>query len=246
MIQKILLAMAIAGTAGTACAQSIDIDMTQKQEAYTAANGQGYDLNTTWDGKAVKPFYYSVRVPDGNYKVTLTLGSRRRAAATVVRAESRRLLVDETATKKGKVTTVEFVVNKHSRQIDDKEQVLITGREKKGLNWDDKLTFEFNGPAPAVQRIQIERDTTATTVFLCGNSTVVDQDKEPYASWGQIAPLWFDTNVAICNIAESGLRASTFYAQKRLAKILSMLRKGDYVFVEFGHNDQKEKTPGGP
>lgn len=227
-----------------AMAQSYDIDMTQKHSAYDDVAGHGFDLNTSWDGKSVKPFYYSVKVPDGNYKVTVTLGSKGRAAGTVVRAEARRLMLDEVFTKKKKPQTFSFIVNKHSPKISEKESVRLKPGENGSLNWDDKLTLEFNGSAPAVQRIVVEPANDVTTIFLCGNSTVVDQSREPYASWGQMVPVWFDTNIAICNIAESGLTAGSFLAQKRLDKILSMLKKGDYVFCEFGHNDQKEKGPG--
>lgn len=55
---------------------------------------------------------------------------------------------------------------------------------------------------------------------------------------------WMDDGFAVSNHAESGLTASSFYYQNRLDKILSMMRPGDYVFCEFGHNDQKEKSPG--
>ena len=55
---------------------------------------------------------------------------------------------------------------------------------------------------------------------------------------------WFGPEVAISNHAESGLTARTFIASFRLDKILADLRKGDFVFVEFGHNDEKEKRPG--
>lgn len=244
MNNKIIAVALSASLAIGAKAQSYDIDMTAPHSAYTDEAGQGYDLGTSWDGRASKPFYYSVRVPDGNYRVTVTLGSRWRDAATVVRAEARRLMVDETQTKRKHPQTISFTVNKHSPQINDKERVRLKPGEKGSLNWDDKLTLEFNGAAPAVERIQIEPDTTATTVFLCGNSTVVDQRKEPYTSWGQMAPVWFDTSVAIANIAESGLTAGSFLAQNRLDKILSMMRPGDYVLCEFGHNDQKEKAPG--
>jgi lysophospholipase L1-like esterase len=48
----------------------------------------------------------------------------------------------------------------------------------------------------------------------------------------------------VSNHAESGLATSTFISQKRLDKIMSTLKPGDYVFVEFGHNDMKEKGPG--
>ena len=53
------------------------------------------------------PKSYAVEVPDGNYKVTVVLGSKKKAAKTVVRAEARRLMVDEISTKKGKFQTVQ-------------------------------------------------------------------------------------------------------------------------------------------
>ena len=93
--------------------------------------------------------------------------------------------------------------------------------------------------------IRIEpADTTVTTLYLCGNSTVVDQDYEPWASWGQMIPRWLDDRVAVANYAESGETVSTFIGAKRFQKILTLLRKGDYVFIEFGHNDQKQKFAG--
>ncbi len=197
------------------------------------------------------PQYFSVKVPDGNYKVTVTIGSKKRKAETVVRAESRRLMLERVVTKRREQVDCSFVVNKRSPRytvVNDKgehqETVRLKDREKGYLNWDDSLTIEINGAAPAVSRITIEPDTTATTIFLCGNSTVVDQNSEPWASWGQMIPRWFDTSVAISNHAESGLTARTFLAGNRLEKILTMMRPGDYVVCEFGHNDEKEKRPG--
>ena len=205
----------------------------------------------TFDVNITSPQYFSVQVPDGNYLVTVTLGSKKRKAETVVRAESRRLMVENAVTRKGQLAEYSFVVNKRSPAytvVTDKgpqqERVKLKEREYEYLNWDDSLTLEFNGPAPAVSRIKIERDTTATTIFLCGNSTVVDQNNEPWASWGQMIPRWFDASVAISNHAESGLTARTFLGGNRLEKILTMLRPGDYVVCEFGHNDEKEKRPG--
>ena len=55
---------------------------------------------------------------------------------------------------------------------------------------------------------------------------------------------WFGPEVAISNHAESGLTARTFIGSHRLDKILQTLKAGDYVFVEFGHNDEKEHRPG--
>ena len=201
-------------------------------------------VDTVLNKVSERPFYFSVPVEDGNYKVTVTLGNKKKAAQTVVRAESRRLMVENCVTKKGKFETYSFIVNKRSQEIPGGGKVSLKPRELDYLNWDGLLTLEFNGAAPAVQRIRIEPDTTATTIFLCGNSTVVDQELEPWASWGQMIPRWFTDKVAISNHAESGLTVRTFLDGHRLDKVLSMLKKGDYVVCEFGHNDQKEKRPG--
>lgn len=78
-----------------------------------------------------------------------------------------------------------FTINKRDIHISDKEDVRIKPRERSKLNWDDKLTLEFNGDAPQLTELIIERVENVPTIFLCGNSTVVDQDNEPWASWGQ-------------------------------------------------------------
>lgn len=202
------------------------------------------DLSKAQNVKSNAPFTRNIEVPDGNYKVTVVLGSKKKAGNTVVRAENRRLMVDEVATKKGQFKTVEFVVNKRTPEIEKGKRVKVKDREKNYNTWDNAINLEFTGAAPAVKEVKIERDTIATTIFLCGNSTVVDQPYEPWASWGQMIPRWFGPEVAISNNAESGLTAGSFLGSYRLDKILTMMKKGDYVICEFGHNDQKEKMAG--
>ena len=68
---------------------------------FNEEQGFGYDLQPAWDGKSNQPFFFSVNVPDGNYKVTVTLGSKDSAGNTTVRAESRRLFIENLPTKKG-------------------------------------------------------------------------------------------------------------------------------------------------
>ena len=191
-----------------------------------------------------QPCNWDLNLPDGNYRVTVTLGNKKKAGQTVVRAESRRHFADLVKTKKGEVKTVSFVVNKHTPVIDGNTRVKLKPREVGYKNWDDSLNLSFCGPAVAVQSIHIQAVKNVTTVFLCGNSTVVDQEEEPWASWGQMITRWFGPQVAVANYAESGLSCTTFLAQLRLDKILSQLKKGDYVIVEFGHNDEKEKKDG--
>ena len=224
-------------------AQTFDFDLTKPQPVYNTQDSYGYDVLPAPDKKNTEPFYFSVKVPDGNYRVKVVLGGKKNSNTTV-RAEGRRLMMDNILTKKAKDTQeVEFVVNKRSPQIDEDKRVKIKDREKDYLAWDDKLTLEFNGPCPAVKSIHIE-PADVPTIYLCGNSTVVDQNNEPWASWGQMITRWFGPDVAISNHAESGLTARTFINSFRLDKILTTLKKGDYVFVEFGHNDEKEKRPG--
>lgn len=232
-------------------AQSFSFDGADKtaiqitlSDVYSTTIGYGYDMNTLAPVEAGKPFFFSVNVPDGNYRVTVTLGSKKRVGNTTVRAESRRLFIENFVTKKGALQQISFIVNKRNTLIGENDRVRIKDREKAKLNWDDKLTIEINGDAPACSGIRIEPANDVTTLWLCGNSTVVDQDYEPWASWGQMIPRWFDDRIAIANYAESGETAASFIAANRLKKIMTLAKKGDYLFVEFGHNDQKQKTPG--
>lgn len=243
-MKKILAFLFAALGVSSAYSQQMQYDMTKPQPVYSEDRGFGYDICEAPTAKSTSPFYFSVAVPDGNYRVTVTLGSKKKASETCVRAESRRLMVQKCNTRKGEFKAFTFLVNKRTPDINDKMKVRIKPGEVGSMTWDEKLTLEFNGASPAVKEIKIEPDTTAVTLYLCGNSTVVDQGKEPWASWGQIFPRWFKDDICVANYGESGLTATSFLAQNRLEKILSSLKKGDYVFCEFGHNDEKEKGPG--
>ncbi len=204
----------------------------------------------TYDTAKQTPFEINLPVPDGNYLVTMKIGSRKRAADTFVKVESRRLAVNDLRTAKGEFRTVSFIVNKRDAKIRENgvevASVTLKSRENGKLNWDDCLNIEVGGEAPAVESVTVQPAPPGiTTIFLCGDSTVVDQDNEPWASWGQMFPWFFDDKVAVANYAESGERADTFIGAGRLRKILSVMQPGDYVFVEFGHNDQKiDRQPG--
>jgi Lysophospholipase L1 and related esterases len=194
--------------------------------------------------KSDKPFYFSVKLPEGNYDVKLVLGGADEPSLTTVRAESRRLMLAHIATAKGATTEQSFTVNVRNARINDSLSVKIKLREKAKLNWDNKLTLEFGDKNAAISSIEITPNTTAPTIFLCGNSTVVDQDNDPWCGWGQMFPSFFKKDVAIANYAESGEAANTFISARRLEKLLTKMKKGDFLFMEFGHNDQKQKGDG--
>ncbi|MCC8174538.1 MAG: rhamnogalacturonan acetylesterase [Odoribacter sp.] len=212
-------------------------------DGYNDETGYGYDLIDSYAGEN-KPFFFSVKVPDGNYRVRVTLGSKKEAGETTIRGESRRLFIENIPTRKGELKEEVFVINKRNTHIAGNEYVRIKPRERSKLNWDDKLTLEFNGDNPQIGQIVIEKADDVITVFLCGNSTVVDQDNEPWGSWGQMIPRFFNDKVCFANYAESGESANSFIAAHRLKKALTQMKKGDYIFVEFGHNDQKQKGEG--
>ena len=230
---------------------------TQVTSSTRYAQGLGYgfdidgapqDFNTgkddlLGDGCASdKPFFFSVDLPEGNYTVKVTMGNAKEATLTTIRSESRRLMVERAATEKGKFVTYTFTVNIRNTVIQGDEKVRLKQREYGKLNWDNKLTLEFNDAQPCVNAIEITKNDKAVTVFLAGDSTVVDQDNEPWCGWGQMIPRFFNENIVFANYAESGETLASFDGEKRLAKLMTKIKADDYLFIEFGHNDQKNKN----
>ena len=209
---------------------------------YSEATGMGYDHGTTPRGNM--PFFFSVRVPEGNYRVRLTLGDPNGASSTTVKAESRRLMVERVDTPRGEVSTRSFVVNIRTSALPDGGKVRLRPREIGHLNWDEKLTLEFSGSRPRIQTVELVRDDAVPTLFIAGDSTVTDDRNEPWSAWGQMLPRFFNDSIAVANHAESGESLKSFIGEKRLEKVLSQMKPGDYFFIQFGHNDQKETGEG--
>jgi lysophospholipase L1-like esterase len=199
---------------------------------------------------ASSPFFFSVKLPEGNYDVKIMLGDVNGTSATTVRAECRRLFLQNIRTKKGEIKTESFTVHVKDSIIRDAngnaiDKVKLKAREVNYLHWDNQLTLEFNDTAAKICAVEITPNKKAATIFLAGNSTVVDQDREPWASWGQIIPSFFEPgNICIANYAESGEALNSFKSANRLKKVLSLMKAGDYLFIEFGHNDMKQKGEG--
>ena len=193
-----------------------------------------------------KPFYFSVALPEGNYNVTVTLGDATGESHTTIKAELRRLMVEHVHTLTGKLATRTFVVNVRTPQILGDGEVKLKDREKTTelWAWDEKLTLEFNNKRPVVCALEITRADNIPTIYLLGDSTVCDQPGEPYNSWGQMLTRFFRPGVAIANHAESGESLRSSLGAKRLDKVLSTMKRGDYLFIQFGHNDEKEKGEG--
>ena len=194
-----------------------------------------------------RPFYFSVKVPEeGNYKVTVTLGDRAGESTTTVKAELRRLMLARVHTNAGQFETRTFLVNVRNAKIAGGGEVRLKDREKTSevQAWDAKLTLEFTDTRPAIGGVEIEKDDRIPTIYIAGDSTSTDQPREPFNSWGQMLTVFFKPEIAIANHGESGESLRGFINEKRLDKLTSLMKPGDWLFVQMGHNDQKEKGEG--
>ncbi|HVS52666.1 MAG TPA: rhamnogalacturonan acetylesterase [Opitutaceae bacterium] len=230
--------------------------------AYSAERGFGFELGSepVAGGRAggdpltsdfvtsAKPFLFSAAVPEGNYRVTVTLGDPAAESVTTIKAELRRLMVERLAVPAGQTRKVSFIVNTRSPKIAAAADIkagevnLKKPREieLEAFAWDDKLTLEFNNTHPAICAVEIE-PVQVPTIFVLGDSTVCDQPREPFASWGQMLTRFFKPEVAIANHGESGESYSASLSRRRIDKICSQVQPGDVVIMQFGHNDQKER-----
>ncbi len=171
-----------------------------------------------------KPFNFSVAIPPGNYRVTVTLGDPEANSVTTVKAESRRLMLEHIAVDKGQTITKTFLVNVRRPEIPEHTMltpryvtpgetgpmpalvpasiVKLDPREPGSFTWDDKLSLEFMDTHPAVQSIEIHRKSTMQSPSTSAPiPPVVDQPIEPYGSWGQMLPrLQFNDKVCVAKL----------------------------------------------
>lgn len=79
-------------------------------------------------------------------------------------------------------------------------------------------------------------------LYTIGDSTMANKKPEvfPETGWGQVLGQFFDNQVEVHNHAVNGRSTKSFIDEGRWKVVLDSLKKGDYVFIEFGHNDEKE------
>jgi lysophospholipase L1-like esterase len=187
------------------------------------------------------PISCAIPVPqNGDFNVTVELGGAT-AATTRVQAETLRIELQPTTTPAGMFSRYTFTVN--VRQ----EVHNVYSAPGKVLN------LLFDGAAPALAGVGFASAPVAPTIFIAGDSTVCDWD--PSASdaitpptpsiergWGQeLSQYLAAPGLAIANYAVSGETAGGFYATYFPAA-RSAMKAGDYLFIQFGHNDQKSAT----
>ena len=83
------------------------------------------------------------------------------------------------------------------------------------------------------------------SVYMIGDSTMANKKVEVYpeTGWGQVFQNYFDSKVRVSNHAVNGRSSKSFIDEGRWKIVLDSLKRGDYVFIQFGHNDEKADKP---
>jgi lysophospholipase L1-like esterase len=208
-----------------------------------AAVPPSYDVTLDGEGSA----RHSFPVEEGTYRVTVEItGERRRTVAVL--AEQRRWMREGVVLQGKRPVSTTFIVDVRRPGLDPLPdnapggtRVSLKPREIGSASWDEQLTVEVTAPA-VLRRIRAE-PVELPTLYLAGDSTVTDQPAAPSASWGQLLTRYFRDDIAVANHAESGESLKSFVTGLRFDKLLSRLRAGDWVMIQFGHNDQKIQWP---
>ena len=82
--------------------------------------------------------------------------------------------------------------------------------------------------------------TKITTIFVIGDSTAAEKSTfkdNPERGWGMVLQGFFDDKILVDNHAVNGRSSKSFINEGRWQKVLDRLKPGDYVFIQFGHND---------
>lgn len=85
-------------------------------------------------------------------------------------------------------------------------------------------------------------DKSVITIFMIGDSTMSNKKIDggnPERGWGMVLPGFFSEDIKIDNHAANGRSSKSFISEGRWEKVISKVKKGDYVFIQFGHNDEK-------
>ena len=227
MLASKLLLLVIFVNASEAANPALHFDLTQiaPSTLYSGETGYGYEKPATG---------------------TVRLGAKDSETTTTIKAELRRLMVEKVHTAPGKFENRAFIVNVRQSPIAGGGEVRLKDREKtiEAWAWDDKITLEFTNSHPGVSSIDIEEADNLPTIYIAGDSTSTDQSLEPFNSWGQMITAFFKPDVAVANHGESGESLRGFIGERRLAKLMSVIKPGDYLLIQMGHNDQKEKGEG--
>lgn len=168
---------------------------------------------------------------NGTYRLKVTVTAKE-ASDYIILCENRRWLY-EGSVQEGETKEHSFTVNlcdiyQFGREYTKKEALTV-------------------GVMGNVSYTCLAEPVDAPTVYIAGDSTVTDQSasypyipSSTYCGWGQMFPLYLSEGLAVSNHAQSGLSTEDFKEANWLV-VKERLKAGDYLVIEFGHNDQKKE-----
>lgn len=179
-----------------------------------------------------EPLELKENVPNGNYEVRLSVTAETETMYTVY-SQNRRLAAEDVPVKSGETQTMTFIVN-----VCD-----YVRREASHKADGVEVRIVCDGIISAALSVS---PVDVPTLYILGDSTVTDQPSEypydpekTYCGWGQVIPMLFDNAIAVSNHSESG--ATTAEAREiHFKAVRDKIKPGDYLVLEFGHNDQKQ------
>jgi len=108
-----------------------------------------------------------------------------------------------------------------------------------------KTIYSLSAAATFIALFAFNTFQKQTTLYIIGDSTAANKEAKSYpeTGWGMALQSFFKSDVKVDNRALNGRSTKSFRAEKRWQPILDQLKTGDYVFIEFGHNDEKVEKP---
>ncbi len=181
------------------------------------------------------PLTFVVDVPrQGNYKLTVTIRADEPMRDVMLFTGRRRLAY------RGDIPG--GTVFRHTMTVNVCD---IVPRGQTRIYSDTTVDLTVVADRPRISSLSVE-EISCPTVYIAGDSTVTDQSAEypyapgtSYAGWGQMLTAYLDGRIAVSNHAHSGLTTESFRREGHYAVIEQYCRPGDFLFFQFGHNDQK-------
>lgn len=180
----------------------------------------------------LEPLEIDLNAPNGNYEVTVDIKAHSDTVFSVY-SQNRYFHAIDRHISAGEEAELKFIVNVCDYHFYDCDYCAVPGI-KISIASDGDLTV-----TAAAQPVNVP------TVYICGDSTVTNQPAEypyhpesTYCGWGQALPMLIKGGLAVSNHAQSGSCTAEFMSSN-LTAFQDKIKPGDYMVIEFGHNDQK-------
>ncbi len=186
------------------------------------------------------PLRFDIDVPhNGAYNIKVIMGDYAEENTVTLQTESRRFMINGKKIRAGEFIEEEFTVSVCDVHRKDEERF-----------YNRKLNIAVMGDKACINAVSVEEVTDAITIYVAGDSTVTDQTanypynpKSTYCGWGQMLGQYLKKGVCVSNHAQSGLTTQTFMGI-HWAVVKERIKAGDFLFIQFGHNDQKVESLG--